>query len=692
MWPDRDRLTFGSGGEALVFAFPRQNPPKWRQNWQAVVDQVEVTPDVAAKQVLLADFASRKGTRTLGFVNAHAMNSAVSNAAFAADVLALDYIVRDGVGVNALYRMLGVRSGLNLNGTDLIPEMLTFFAGKRIALFGTQQRIVDRVAVQLRRDLGCEVIAADGFQSDGYYLQQVGSWQPDLVVLGMGMPKQERVARQLKYGLQQDVAIICGGAILDFLSGHVPRAPRWMRYSGLEWVFRLSLEPKRLFKRYIIGNPLFLLRSAVLAVWPKAAARVPARLPERRPSAGQFGIGGPADAFVPKAPSVAELPVVELPPMTQALAAIPLPLHVAPVSGVSAFSANRPVVGRDQLFGRQAELDRLLGWVLDQNGNALVYGPRGYGKTSLVRVFGEIADSRQHVVFYASGSRRIDFETLIRSYLAEIADNGLLPPLEHDAVLTVQTVATRLAGITGGSVVLIIDEFDRIERDDTRHALIELIKDISDLTASVRFVLVGVATDVDSVLGYHPSIHRCVSSIGLSRLSAAAIEDLFVRKTAIEGLIVASTLIDTVVKLVAGSAYHAQLIGQKLVAQARRDACMVITREALDRVVDDILSETAAMDTGFAHNARAMRQPLTRARMLSLAEMALAGVDDLVALETDVEGDAFRPFCDDLVADGVLYASASVRAANGYRFTNAFMPQLLLMIQYRSLGLYAVAE
>ncbi|MFZ4689200.1 MAG: AAA family ATPase [Polymorphobacter sp.] len=456
----------------------------------------------------------------------------------------------------------------------------------------------------------------------------------------------------------------------------------------------MSLEPKRLFKRYVIGNPLFLLRSAILAAWPKAPVRGPGKLRERRPPAGPFGIGGPAAAFVPQAPPLAMVPVVEAPPVPAApsLAPIPLPMKPASAAGVSAFSANRPVVGRDQLYGRQAELDRLLGWVLDQNGNALVYGPRGYGKTSLVRVFGEIADSRQHVVLYASGSRNIDFGTLIRSYLAEIADNGLLPPVEPDAVLTVQTVATRLAGITGGSVVLIIDEFDRIEREDTRHALIELVKDISDLTASVRFVLVGVATDVDSVLGYHPSIHRCVSSIGLTRLPSSAIEALFVRKAAIDGLSVAPMLIDTIVKLAAGSAYHAQLIGQKLVAQARRDACMIISRDALDKVVDEILLEAAAMDSGFAHNARAMKHPLTRARLLSLADMALTGSDDLVALETEVDGDAFRPFCDDLVADGVLYAGASANAAHGYRFTNAFVPQLVLMIQYRSLGLAAAAE
>ena len=59
--------------------------------------------------------------------------------------------------------------------------------------------------------------------------------------------------------------IICGGAIIDFLGGKIPRAPRWMRRTGLEWAFRLALEPRRLFRRYVIGNPVFIARTLSLA-------------------------------------------------------------------------------------------------------------------------------------------------------------------------------------------------------------------------------------------------------------------------------------------------------------------------------------------------------------------------------------------------------------------------------------------
>jgi energy-coupling factor transporter ATP-binding protein EcfA2 len=446
------------------------------------------------------------------------------------------------------------------------------------------------------------------------------------------------------------------------------------------------LEPKRLFSRYVIGNPLFLLRSAIMAVWPNPSRRMAPGLPERRPSTQAFGIGGPAarshpaglaqpyDSRVPEVAAIAPAPAVQ-------------PVAVA---AASVFSANRPVVARDDLFGRQADLDRLIGWVLDQNGNALIYGPRGSGKTSLVRVFGEIADSRQHVVLYASGSRDIGFDSLMRSYLAELTENGLLPAVEPGAVLTVQNIATRLAGIAGASVVLIIDEFDRIEGDVTRHSLIELIKDVSDLTAAVRFVLVGVATDATAILGYHPSIQRCMTSIALPRLAPAAIEALFTRKAAVDGLLVGADQIGSVVALAAGSAYHAQLIGQKLVEQARRIGRASVGTEDLDHVIDAILSDAVSMDDGFARNARAMRDPAIRARLLALAILALAGTDDLIELPDDRDSNNLLPLCEDLVADGVLVVSNSVRTANGYRFVNAFLPQLVMMIQYRSYGLPAV--
>ena len=88
----------------------------------------------------------------------------------------------------------------------------------------------------------------------------VAAKTPDVIWVGLSTPKQERFMaehwRTLEAGL-----LIGVGAAFDFLSGRVPQAPRWMQRSGLEWLFRLGTEPRRLWRRYLIHNPLFVLRT-----------------------------------------------------------------------------------------------------------------------------------------------------------------------------------------------------------------------------------------------------------------------------------------------------------------------------------------------------------------------------------------------------------------------------------------------
>jgi exopolysaccharide biosynthesis WecB/TagA/CpsF family protein len=697
MWVDFDRLVSVNDGGALAFGFPSHGPPKWQQNWRSFVGQLTVTPDHAAKDEMLDQFAYGHGIRTFGFINAHAMNSAVDDPKFAADLLFLDNLVRDGIGVNTLYRMLGSQSGLNLNGTDLLPELIARFAGKRIALFGSQADIAERAADRLRREHGCDVITADGFQSDAFYLNRIAEMRPALVVLGMGMPKQERVARLLKTALHNDVAIVCGGAILDFLSGHKPRAPLLMRRAGLEWAFRLMIEPRRLFHRYIVGNPLFLLRSARFALRPLAAARKERSLPERVATTEPFGIGGPivTPQTQPMYPAATKalhrLPDIQVPIGALVPVAQPVPAAAEAIrrSAVSKFSANRPVIARDDLFGRQHDLDRLLNWVLDQSGSALIYGPRGYGKTSLVRVFGEIADSRRHVVLYASCSRDIGFDELMRAYLGELPKAGT-----HEDIgttpLSVQQVAARFEAITDASVVVIIDEFDRIERADTRQSIIELVKDVSDLTASVRFVIVGVATDASAILGYHPSVHRCITCVPLARLDAAAITDMLTRKSLADGLVIDAGEIDTIVRLTAGSAYHAQLAGQKIVANARRANTRIVSADDVDSVIVEIISDAMLMDDSFARLLGSLHDGRRSAQLSALAHMALSGADDIVRLQPETmidasqagTADALSSLCAELLAGGILRPVDQQRSETDLRFANAFLPQLLLMVEH----------
>jgi N-acetylglucosaminyldiphosphoundecaprenol N-acetyl-beta-D-mannosaminyltransferase len=213
-----------------------------------------------------------KPTR-VAFVNAHAFNLCCGDSGFLADLLESDFVFRDGSGMAILYRMLGGDPGLNLNGTDMIPRIIGLYAGHKAALFGTNEPYLSRAARAIEKIGVDPVILRDGFQDDEAYLECIQSRKIPLIILAMGMPKQERVAALLARNLEYPCLIVCGGAILDFMGNKVARAPYVFRRLGIEWVYRLAHEPKRLFRCYIIGNFVFLLRSAFLALPTKSASK-----------------------------------------------------------------------------------------------------------------------------------------------------------------------------------------------------------------------------------------------------------------------------------------------------------------------------------------------------------------------------------------------------------------------------------
>jgi exopolysaccharide biosynthesis WecB/TagA/CpsF family protein len=235
----------------------------WPNRWQALLDKILRVPVDADEARLLRQLAQPTRPTVLAFVNAHAMNSAAHDADFFDSLIAADMLLRDGSGMSALFKMLGMAPGQNLNGTDLIPRLIRQFNGRAIALLGTQEPYLTRAAGALQDDFDHDRRAAKahGFMGANYYLALVRAHESHLIVLGMGMPRQEEVACVLRDALTQPCLIVCGGAIIDFLGGKTPRAPVWMRRLGFEWLYRLAQEPTRLFRRYVLGNPIFLLRA-----------------------------------------------------------------------------------------------------------------------------------------------------------------------------------------------------------------------------------------------------------------------------------------------------------------------------------------------------------------------------------------------------------------------------------------------
>lgn len=207
----------------------------------------------------------RANPLVLDFLNQYAGNLLMSDAAFHATYSAADIILRDGIGIRLAMMVLGRPSGLNMNGTDFIPLLVQNFSQRfpeaPVFFFGTREPWLQRGAQRLLGQHQASPILVDGFQDDEQYCALVANHPHPvkLVVLGMGMPKQERIAQQLKAVASGATLIVCGGAIIDFAGGKIARAPVWMRTAGLEWFYRLAHEPRRLFRRYVIGIPVFLM-------------------------------------------------------------------------------------------------------------------------------------------------------------------------------------------------------------------------------------------------------------------------------------------------------------------------------------------------------------------------------------------------------------------------------------------------
>jgi exopolysaccharide biosynthesis WecB/TagA/CpsF family protein len=197
----------------------------------------------------------------LSFVNAHAVNLACNDPKFFRALMSADVLLRDGLGGQILMRAIGRRPGANMNGTDLIPQILVAGKSAPIALYGSSAEVASSAAAGLLSEGASQVTHCDGFRSTEHYVRMIEADQPRVVVLGMGMPKQELIADAILKASTQPILIVNGGAILDFMSGRFRRAPAILRRFGVEWLFRLWLEPRRLWRRYLIGNTIFLTRA-----------------------------------------------------------------------------------------------------------------------------------------------------------------------------------------------------------------------------------------------------------------------------------------------------------------------------------------------------------------------------------------------------------------------------------------------
>lgn len=206
----------------------------------------------------------------ISYVNVHAVNVACEVGWFRDFINNSQVVFCDGFGVKWAAKFLDGKDLQRLTPPDWFGLLAGECVERGISVFflGTQQQTVERAAAVLNGKFPNLDIAgvhhgffdksATSFENQEV-LTIINSLHPDILLVGFGMPAQEKWI--LDNWDKLDVhAVLSVGAFFDYVTGDVERAPHWMTDHGLEWLGRLLIEPHRLWKRYMIGNPLFVWR------------------------------------------------------------------------------------------------------------------------------------------------------------------------------------------------------------------------------------------------------------------------------------------------------------------------------------------------------------------------------------------------------------------------------------------------
>jgi N-acetylglucosaminyldiphosphoundecaprenol N-acetyl-beta-D-mannosaminyltransferase len=223
---------------------------------------------------------SGRPARRVMYLNAHVLNQSRANAALREALEQADLVYCDGYGVRLAAKALDAEIPHRMTGADWIYGLaaLCELGGQSVYLLGAEPGVAAEAARRLDRWYPRLRIAGThhgyfdiGSAHDDRVVEDINARKPDIVLVGMGTPKQELWVAHNAAHLETDV-VWTVGALFDYVSGRVPRAPRWLADNGLEWIFRLAIEPQRMWRRYLLGNPVFISRVMAQARARHAAA------------------------------------------------------------------------------------------------------------------------------------------------------------------------------------------------------------------------------------------------------------------------------------------------------------------------------------------------------------------------------------------------------------------------------------
>ena len=199
--------------------------------------------------------------------NVHSIMTSRRRPELADAVRNADIATADGVPLVWALRASGIDSAVRVTGIDVMRGALAKGTTERIRhyFYGSTEPVLRRLVSSIERDYqGIQVAGAQSppFQTitDSELAGHAGrirAASPDIVWVGLGMPKQELWMERVRDHLP-GITLVGVGAAFDWVAGTTPMAPEWMRQRGLEWLYRLGMEPRRMWRRYAYNNPAFL--------------------------------------------------------------------------------------------------------------------------------------------------------------------------------------------------------------------------------------------------------------------------------------------------------------------------------------------------------------------------------------------------------------------------------------------------
>lgn len=205
--------------------------------------------------------------------NPHSLVVAQDDPEFKSALMRANLVVADGVGVTMMAKYAKEQVGPRIAGHDYFMAILKALESRgtgRVFFFGSSQRVLDLISEKFKRDFPsltlCGTISppfgAWSEAENAAMIASINAAGPDVLWVGMTAPKQEKWVETNRH--QLDVPVIGSiGAVFDFYAGTYSRAPAWMCNLGIEWVYRLLKEPRRMFRRNFVSSPKFV----ALVVW-----------------------------------------------------------------------------------------------------------------------------------------------------------------------------------------------------------------------------------------------------------------------------------------------------------------------------------------------------------------------------------------------------------------------------------------